>query len=157
MRIDRESGSAPACARRPGTRELPANVRTLPELMWWRAGLTPWRPAYAEYDAAADDWRETTWREAADAVHLHVRALRALDLGEHARIGILLPNGVATVCIDQAALAGGWVPVPMHALDNPASIAYILADTGAEVLFVETFAQWTAIRAKVSTRSEEHV
>jgi long-chain acyl-CoA synthetase len=147
MRIDRESGSVPACARRPGARELPANVRTLAELMSWRAALTPWRPAYAEYDAAADDWRETTWREVSDAVHLHVRALRALDLGEHARIGILLPNGYATVCIDQAALAGGWVPVPMHALDNPASIAYILADTGAEVLFVETHAQWADIRA----------
>lgn len=147
MRIDRESGATPACVRRPGVRELPANVRTLPELLSWRAALTPWRPAYAEFDDAADDWREKSWREAADAVHLHVRALRALGIGEHARVGILLPNGYATVCIDMATLAGGWVPVPMHALDNPASIAFILDDTGAEVLFVETHAQWAGIRA----------
>ena len=123
MRIDHDNGTVPACVRRTGARELPANVRTLPELLSWRAALTPWRPAYAEYDAAADDWRETSWRETADAVHRHVRALSALGVGEHARIGILMPNGYATVCIDFASLAGGWVPVPMHALDNPASIA----------------------------------
>ena len=147
MRIDHDNGTVPACVRRTGARELPANVRTLPELLSWRAALTPWRPAYAEYDAAADDWRETSWRETADAVHRHVRALSALGVGEHARIGILMPNGYATVCIDFASLAGGWVPVPMHALDNPASIAYILGDTAAEVLFVETHAQWAGIRA----------
>jgi len=147
MRIDHDNGTVPAGARRTGARELPANVRTLPELLSWRAAATPWRPAYAEYDATADDWRETSWREASDAVHLHVRALGALGVGEHARIGILLPNGYATVCIDLATLAGGWVPVPMHALDNPASIAYILGDTAAELLFVETQAQWTDIRA----------
>jgi long-chain acyl-CoA synthetase len=146
MRFDRENGRVPACTHRPGPRELPANVRTLPDLLAWRASLTPWHPAYAEYDAAADDWRERSWREAADAVHLHLRALRALRLGEHARIGILLPNGYSTVCIDLATLAGGWVPVPMHALDNPASIAYILGDTAAELLFVDTHAQWADIR-----------
>jgi len=147
MRVDRENGTVPACVRRPSARELPGNVRTLPELLSWRAALTPWRPAYAEYDATADDWRETSWREASDAMHLHLRALRALDIGEHARIGILLPNGYAAVCIDLATLAGGWVPVPMHALDNPASIAYILGDTAAEVLFVETHGQWAEILA----------
>jgi len=147
MRIDHDYGTVPACARRSGARELPGHVRTLPELLSWRSALTPWRPAYAEYDAAADDWRETSWREASDAVHRHVRALSALGVGEHARIGILLPNGCATVCIDLATLAGGWVPVPMHALDNPASIAYIVSDTAAEVLFVETQAQWADIRA----------
>jgi len=147
MRFDRENGRTPACKHRPGTRELPANVRTLPELLAWRAELTPWHPAYAEYDAATDDWRERTWREVSDAVHLHLRALRALGIGQRARIGILLPNSYATVCIDLAALAGGWVPVPMHALDNPASIAYILGDTAAELLFVDTLAQWKDIRA----------
>jgi long-chain acyl-CoA synthetase len=147
MRFDRENGRTPACTHRPGTRELPANVRTLPELLAWRAELTPWRPAYAEYDAKMDDWRERTWREVSDAVHLHLRALRALGIGHGARIGILLPNGHATVCIDLAALAGGWVLVPMHALDNPASIAYILGDTAAELLFVDTLAQWKDIRA----------
>jgi long-chain acyl-CoA synthetase len=147
MRFDRENGRTPPGTRRPGTRELPANVRTLPELLAWRAELTPWNPAYAEYDATLDTWRERSWREVSDAVHLHLRALRALGPGQRARIGILLPNSYATVCIDLAALAGGWVPVPMHALDNPASIAYILGDTAAELLFVDTHAQWAAIRA----------
>jgi len=147
MRFDRENGRTRPCTHRPGTRELPANVRTLPQLLAWRAELTPWRPAYAEYDAATDDWRERSWREVSDAVHLHLRALRALGIAQRGRVGILLPNGYASVCIDLATLAGGWVPVPMHALDNPASIAYILGDTAAELLFVDTLAQWVDIRA----------
>jgi long-chain acyl-CoA synthetase len=147
MRFDRENGRTSPCARRVGSRELPANVRTLPELLSWRAALTPWHPAYAEYDAAADAWREISWRDASDAVHLHLRAIQALGLTEHARVALLLPNGYATVCVDLATMADGCVPVPMHALDNPASIAYILADTGAEALFVDTAAQWAAVQA----------
>ena len=147
MRFDRENGRTPLGTHRHATRELPTHVRTLPELLAWRAELTPWRPAYAEYDAALDDWRERSWREVSDAVHLHLRALRALGTGQRSRVGILLPNGYASVCIDLATLAGGWVPVPMHALDTPASIAYILGDTKAELLFVDTHAQWADIRA----------
>ncbi|MCK7498767.1 MAG: AMP-binding protein [Comamonadaceae bacterium] len=62
-----------------------------------------------------------------------------------ARIALLLPNGLDAVTLDQAALARGCVPLPMHALDNPLSIAYILADSGAELLVVQTEAQWRAI------------
>jgi len=35
--------------------------------------------------------------------------------------------------------------VPLHAIDNPASIAYILADSEASVLVASTIGQWNAI------------
>jgi len=131
-----------------GARTMPpASVRTLPELLAWRAAQTPWRPAYAEFDSGCNAWQETTWRETDDAVRLLSNRFTSLRLGHGARVALLLPNCRAAACLDLAVLASGLVPVPMHALDNPASIAYILQDTAAEMLVVDSAAQWQAIRA----------
>jgi long-chain acyl-CoA synthetase len=67
------------------------------------------------------------------------------QLPHGARVAILLPNGALAVCLDQAALAIACVPVPMHALDNPSSVAYILGDSDASVLFALSDAQWQDI------------
>lgn len=74
-------------------------------------------------------------------------ALARLQLPQGARVAILLPNGLDAVCIDQAALALACVSVPMHAIDNPDSIAYILADSEASFLIVASRAQWDKISA----------
>src|SRR6185295_3461030 len=58
------------------------------------------------------------------------------------RIAILARSSVEHVCMDQAALALGFVPVPLHAIDNPESIAYILSDSGAALLLVESVQRW---------------
>jgi len=42
------------------------------------------------------------------------------------------------VWADLSTMAAGCVPVPMHALDNPASIAYILGDCEAAVLIARS-------------------
>jgi len=147
MRTDRgEPGPRIARPGMPSTMP-PATVRTLPQLLAWRAMRTPWRPAYSEFDAERDAWREITWRETEDAVRRLSHQLAALRLAHGDRIALLLPNGHAAACLDLAVLSSGLVPVPMHALDNPASIAYILQDTAAAVLVVESAAQWNAIRA----------
>jgi len=62
-----------------------------------------------------------------------------------ARIAILVPNSFEHVCIDQAALASGFVPVPLHVIDNPDSLAYVIADCGASVLVVDSAAHWWAL------------
>jgi long-chain acyl-CoA synthetase len=59
---------------------------------------------------------------------------------------MLLPNGVNAVCFDQAALANALVPVPLHAIDTPGSSAYILQDSGSEVLVTNKLARWLAIQ-----------
>jgi long-chain acyl-CoA synthetase len=147
MRTDRGmSGPRIGSAHAPGTLP-PASVRTLPELLAWRVARTPRRPAYSEFDDALDAWREITWQETDDAVHRMFRRLASLCLDPGTRIALLLLNSPTAACLDLAVLASGLVPVPMHALDNPESIAYILQDTAAQVLVVETAAQWLAIRA----------
>ncbi len=122
-------------------------VHTLPQLLAWRAKRTPDGEAYRAYDGASQRWCSTTWAQ----VHLRVQhwgqALAALALPAGARIALLLPNGLDAVTLDQAALALGHVPVPLHAIDNPASLGYIVADSEASLLVVQELAQWHNIRA----------
>jgi len=120
-------------------------IRTLPALFAWRVAGTPQAEAYRQYDEATARWVSFTWHDAGERVTRFVTSLSRLALPPGARIAILLPNGLHAVCLDQAALALACVPVPMHALDNPASIAYILSDSDASLLVAASDTQWQAI------------
>ena len=87
------------------------------------------------------------WQAFGERVAACAGALAASGLPRGARVALLLPNGLDQVAVDQAALQRACVPVPMHAIDNPASIAYILADSEAELLVADNAAQWQAIAA----------
>jgi len=134
----------------PGQASQPdglADIKTLPELLRWRVKATPAAEAYRHFDGAAQRWASQSWREIDAAFELWRRALAAENFASGERIAILLPNGIAHIAMDQAALSRGLVPVPMHAVDNPDSIAYVLVDSGALLLFVDTLERWQAIVA----------
>lgn len=133
---------------------VPDALHTLPELFQWRVAATPQAEAYREFSPAAGEWKSLSWQQIGEQVARWTAALARLALPHGARIAILLPNGVNAVCIDQAALALGFVPVPLHALDNPASIAYILGDSEASLLVAATLEQWRAIDAVAATLPE---
>src|SRR5664280_447956 len=124
---------------------LPASVLTLPQLFGWRVAATPLAEAYRQFDVHAGTWASISWAEAGVRVAGWTDALARLDLPHGSRIAILLPNGIDAVCIDQAALALACVPVPLHAIDNPESIAYILGDSDAALLVATSDTQWRAI------------
>jgi long-chain acyl-CoA synthetase len=124
-----------------------APVRTLAELLQWRISLTPQGEAYRQYDAARSAWVGVSWQAFGERVARFAQALAALGLQPGERVATLLPNTLDAVSVDQAALALACVPVPMHAIDNPASIAYILADSEAALLVADTREQWQAIAA----------
>jgi long-chain acyl-CoA synthetase len=129
----------------PALPEKLASIATLAELFAWRVKETPRGEAYRHFDDAAGRWIGLTWQDAGEQVARILGALAGLTLPHGARVAILLPNSTLAVCIDQAVLAHGCVPVPMHALDNPASIAYILGDSEASLLVANSDAQWRAI------------
>jgi long-chain acyl-CoA synthetase len=133
-----------------GPAMLPSNMHTLVQLFAARVAATPQTEAYRHFDTAAGAWISTTWAQAGERVAQWSEALRALGLPRGARVAILLPNGLDAVCIDLAALTLALVPVPMHALDNPQSIAYILGDSDASLLVAASDTQWRAI-ASVGT------
>jgi long-chain acyl-CoA synthetase len=121
------------------------NFHTLPELLRERIRLTPSGQAYRQFDRTRRDWVRYSWGEIGEHVARWRSALRGENLPRGARIGVLLPNSIEHVCVDQAALALGLVPVPMHVIDNPDSLAYVLADSGASILFVSSADQWRAL------------
>ncbi len=124
-----------------------AEVQTLPQLFERRVRETPSGEAYRAFDAAAGDWRSLTWRDFGREVRRRRLALMAERFAKGDRAAILLPSGIEHVALDQAVLAQGLVPVPMHALDNSESIAYILKDSGAVALIVDSLDRWRAILA----------
>ena len=124
-----------------------ASVQTLPQLLAYRAARTPQAEAYRAFDSSRQAWASLTWAQTAERVNTWAQALAAMQLPPAARVAILLPNGLNAMCADQATLATGGVPVPLHAIDNPGSIAYILADCEASMLIVSQAAQWEKIRA----------
>jgi len=107
---------------------------------------SPQREAFREFDAAGGRWISLSWAATQERVKQWQRALAASQLPVGARVAILLPNGLNAMSIDQATLAQGAVPVPLHAIDNPGSIAYILADCEASLLMVTSTEQWEKIR-----------
>ena len=122
-----------------------SSLKTLAEMLDWRVARSANAEAYREFDAGLDRWVSTSWQQIGERVTAYIRALSKSNLERGARVAILLPNGTSAVCIDQATLAIACVPVPMHALDNSESIAYILKDSDASLLVVDTDRQWLDI------------
>jgi long-subunit acyl-CoA synthetase (AMP-forming) len=137
---------------------LPASIagaRTLPELFRARVALTPEAEAYRQHDESAGAWVAWTWRKIAERVELWRRALAAEQFPAGARVATLMANSVDYVCVDQAALALGLAIVPLHTTDNPGNIAYILEDSEASLLVIDSASsspRTTAIRPPTRAR-----
>ena len=129
------------------TKETLSRVATLSQLFEMRVSETPDGEAYRQFDPASNQWISYTWQKIATSVNTWRKAIDSLQLSHGSRVAILLPNSVNAICVDQASLARGFVPVPMHAIDNPASIGYILNDCQASMLVLSTYEQWRAIAA----------
>ena len=122
-------------------------VETLPALLGWRAAETAHAEAYRHFDRRTGRWVSHSWHEFAELVERWGRALDREGLAHGDRIAVLMPNGIEHVAMDQAALSRGLVPVPLHAIDYPESIVYILEDSEAKLLLVETLDRWHKLAA----------
>jgi long-chain acyl-CoA synthetase len=122
-------------------------METLPDLLRWRIGETPAGEAYRHFDPRAERWVSYCWQEFGQMVGAWGRALDREALGQGDRVAVLVPNGIEHVAMDQAALSRGLVPVPLHAIDNPESIVYILEDSGARLLLIDTLDRWHKLAA----------
>lgn len=118
---------------------------TIPELLAARVRSTPAGEAYRQYDSSRNIWVSYSWSEIARHVNQWRHALRQEGFPAAARIALLIPNSVEHVCMDQAALSLGFVPVPMHVVDQPESLAYVLADSGASLLLLDTAERWQTL------------
>lgn len=135
----------PAATARTDLAFIPATtVAVLPDL--WRARVTrsPHRIAYQQCAARTEPWRAYCWGEL-DAQVNRWRCAFVREVTVGARVAIRCRNAVEWVLFDQAALAQGLVVVPIYVDDRAENAAYILGAVAAEVVLVESRAQWQAM------------
>lgn len=119
--------------------------QTLCEFVPLRARQIPQTVALRQYDRKAKAWEDVTYASLDKQITAWRRALEALHLERGARVAILLNNSVDAVLADQAVLANGLIPVPLHAIDTPGSSAFILIDSQSSALITNKADRWGLI------------
>ncbi len=119
--------------------------KTLCEFVPLRARQIPQTVALRQYDRKEKAWKDVTYASLDKQITAWRRALEALHLERGARVAILLNNSVDAVLADQAVLANGLIPVPLHAIDTPGSSAFILIDSQSSALITNKADRWGLI------------
>jgi long-chain acyl-CoA synthetase len=120
-------------------------ARTIPGLFRERVARSPEAIAYREWDAAARQWQDHSWRDMARLIRRYRAALSRAALEEGDRVAIQLPNGTDWVAFDIAAMASGLITVPIYAHDSLSDAAHILANSGARLMLLDTWEQWAGL------------
>lgn len=123
------------------------NLTTLPQLLVNSVERYGEREVLRQFDKETKSWHSLSYAQLMARVMEWRRAYAAMNLERGTRIGILMPNSIDHACADQAALANGLVPVPLHAIDTPGASAFILSDSRAQVLVTNKLTRWKQIQA----------
>ena len=123
------------------------NFTTLPQLLVNSVERYGEREALRQFDKETKSWHSLSYAQLMVRVMEWRRAYAAMNLERGTRIGILMPNSIDHACADQAALANGLVPVPLHAIDTPGASAFILSDSRAKVLVTNKLTRWKQSKA----------
>ena len=124
---------------------FPEDLTVLPEFLVRTARIWPDREAYRWFDYPTNDWMSLTWREFSERVLRWRKAFAKLGLKKGDKVAMLLPSSVDALTFDQAALANGLVPVPLHASDTAGSSRFILDDSEAKFLITVSLARWHSL------------
>ena len=120
-------------------------LKTLDQFVPARAKIAPHTEALRQFDRRSNTWERISFRDLDERIQQWRRAFSKMGLKHGDRVAILLPNGVDAICCDQAVLANGYVPVPLHAIDTAGSSAFIIADSQASVLVTNRQSRWDAL------------
>lgn len=114
-------------------------------LLQERVRRTPEREAYRCFSRETESWESISWREVLEKVRCWKAALKMEDMRPGDRVAVMLGNCLEWVLFDQAALALGSVVVPLYMNDRPENSSFILKETQARLLLVESQEQWLKI------------
>ena len=116
---------------------------TLADLFNERAIRTPEGLAYVQYQDG--DWCKFSWEQIRNEVARWQAAMTADGLQPGDRVAIMCSNRREWVICDQAAMGLGLVTVPVYTNDRAENIAWILTDSGASMLMLESLEQWRSL------------
>jgi long-chain acyl-CoA synthetase len=118
---------------------------TLAALFRERVASTPDSIAYIQYDNLQESWQQYSWQDTAHEVARWQQAMQDTGLERGERIVIMCHNSWQWVICDQAALGLGLIVVPVFMNDRAESIAWILNNSGASLLVLESQEQWDTL------------
>lgn len=109
------------------------------------------RAALYTRDAENGTWSPISWREVEAEAMEAACALATLGLKPQDKVAIFAPNDAKILLTDFGAFANRGIPVSIYATSSAEQVEYIVRDSGAEILFVGTGAQY-AIGRQVQAR-----
>ncbi len=124
--------------------EIRRTTRSIPELFLRRIAETPERPAY-EFPAG-ETWTRITWKQAGERVLSIAGGLLALGLGREDRAALVCSTRVEWILSDLGILCAGAATTTVYPSSSAEECAFILADSGSRVCFVEDLGQLAKLR-----------
>ena len=121
------------------------DASSIPQVFFDRAAQRGGKTAHmVKRDGA---WQEISWQELRDIVRHVARGLLTLDLQAGDRVAILSDSRTEWVQCDLGIMAAAGVTVPIYASSTSDQAAYILQNSGAAAMFIDTSAQLDKILA----------
>ena len=121
------------------------DASSIPQVFFDRAAQRGGKTAHmVKRDGA---WQEISWQELRDLVRHVARGLLTLDLQAGDRVAILSDSRAEWVQCDLGIMAAAGITVPIYASSTPDQAAYILQNSGATAMFIDTSAQLDKILA----------
>ncbi|MFC4021242.1 AMP-dependent synthetase/ligase [Micromonospora sp. GCM10011542] len=125
------------------------DAANLTDPVWDNAEAAPDSVQFARRTAASDGtgtrWTEVTCREFRDEVVAVARGLIAAGIQPGARVALMSRTRYEWTLLDYAIWAAGAVTVPIYETSSAEQAAWILADSGAVAIMVETTAHATLV------------
>jgi len=139
----------------PAVAEIPAAAR-LTDTVFARAEDSPGsvviRRRAAQPDPGQPGWRDVTAAAFRDDVAAHAKGLIAAGIGAGDRVALLSRTRYEWTVADYAIWAAGAVTVPVYETSSAEQVEWILADSGARAIVVETPAHLAGIADVLSGR-----
>ena len=121
------------------------DASSIPQVFFDRAAQRGGKTAHmVKRDGA---WQEISWQELRDLVRRVAKGLLTLDLQAGDRVAILSDSRAEWVQCDLGIMAAAGITVPIYASSIPDQAAYILQNSGAAAMFIDTSAQLDKILA----------
>ena len=130
-------------ATTPPAECLVAGSRALPELLERRLRATPRRVAYRWRNGT--DEQSLTWEAFAAQVARYRAAFAVCGLHPGERVAICARNRIEWLLFEQAALACGFVVVPLFFNDRVENLQWCLTDSGARLILLEDGSHWPSL------------
>ena len=114
-----------------------------------RVAATPDRPAYmhAVVSESGDEWVTVTWSELDEVVREIGAGLIALGVEAEDRVAIASSTRYEWALADLAMMVAGGATTTIYPTTMADDVAFILADSGAKVVFAENAEQLEKLRS----------